>query len=213
VTQPACPANLAAQLESTQGATQVVTVDAPSAGATTATVSLWQRSGPCWIPAGGPWPARVGRTGLSAHHREGDGTTPTGTYRISPFVYGIAPDPGVHGSYHRLVCGDWWDEDPMSPQYNSFQHVGCGTVPPFRGDSEALWTETTASQRFAVIDYNTGPVVAGAGSGIFIHDDTGGPTNGCVSLPPAQLDFLLRWLQPAQSPLVVIGTDAEIRRF
>jgi len=212
VTQPACPANLAAQLASTQGAAQLVTVDAPSPNATSATVTLWQRPAECWVPVGGPWPARVGVHGVSSQHREGDGTTPAGGYRISSAFYGLASDPGVHGSYHQLVCGDWWDEDPASPQYNSFQQVACGATPPFGGRSEALWQATTAYQRFAVVQYNTGPVVAGDGSGVFIHDDVGGPTNGCVSLPPAQLDTLLRWLQPAQA-LVVIGADAEIRRF
>lgn len=213
VAQPGCPVNLAGQLASTGGATQLVTVDAPSDSATTATVMLWQRAGSCWVAAGGPWAARVGRNGLSAHHREGDGTTPTGGYRLSPVMYGIAADPGVHGSYHQLVCGDWWDEDPQSPQYNSFQHVACGTTPPFGANSEALWTETTAAQRFAVVEYNTSPVVVGAGSGIFIHGDIGGPTNGCVALAAAQLDTLLRWLQPALAPRAIIGADAEIRQF
>ena len=43
----------------------------------------------------GPWRARVGRSGLSANHREGDGTTPLGTYRLGPIVYGLDPDPGL----------------------------------------------------------------------------------------------------------------------
>lgn len=209
-----CPDDLARQLADTRGGAQLVTVDAASATATTATVALWQRTDTgCWISAGGPWPARVGFNGLSARHVEGDGTTPAGAYHISSHAYGLSPDPDVHGSYHQLVCGDWWDEDPGSPQYNSFQHVACGSTPPFGGKSEALWTETTASQRFAVVEYNTNPVVAGAGSAIFIHDDDGGPTNGCISLPAPQLDTLLRWLQPSLAPVVVIGTDAEIRRL
>ena len=49
------------------------------------------------------------------------------------------------------------------------------------------------------------PVIAGRGSAIFLHDDTGRPTNGCVSLPPAELDLVLRWLDPAQGPQIVIG--------
>ena len=70
-----------------------------------------------------------------------------------------------------------------------------------------------AYQRFAVIRYNDAPVVPGRGSAIFLHDDTGGPTNGCVSLAPARLDALLRWLRPASAPLIVIGASAEIRTF
>lgn len=175
---------------------QLVTVDAPSAHSTTAVVRVWRRDGPCWRPIAGPWPARVGRNGLSSHHREGDGTTPLGTFRIGRVAYGVAPDPGTHLGYHALRCGDWWDEDPASPTYNSFRHVACGTRPPFRGDSEALWLQTRAYSHFVVVEYNTTPVVPGRGSGIFIHADVGGPTNGCVSLQPAELDALLRLLLP-----------------
>jgi L,D-peptidoglycan transpeptidase YkuD (ErfK/YbiS/YcfS/YnhG family) len=204
---------LAGQLANTGGGAQLMTVEAPSVASTTATVALWQRNGTCWSPAGGPWSARVGRNGLSTAHREGDGTTPIGAFAISAAFYGLAPDPGVHGTYHRLVCGDWWDEDPSSAQYNTFQHVSCGTTPPFGGQSEALWQATGAYQQFAVIDYNTAPAIAGAGSGIFIHDDTGSGTNGCVSLAPTNLDALLRWLQPSQSPHVVVATADTIRRL
>ena len=114
--------------------TQLIVVDAPSRASTHATLSLQE----CGKSAGGPWPARVGRNGLSAAHREGDGTTPLGTFRIGPVVYGVAPDPGVRLAYHRLVCGDWWDGDPASPTYNRFRHLRCGTR--LGGNSEALWT-------------------------------------------------------------------------
>jgi L,D-peptidoglycan transpeptidase YkuD (ErfK/YbiS/YcfS/YnhG family) len=174
---------------------------------------LWQRNGTCWTEVAGPWTGGVGYNGLSTHHREGDGTSPIGIFGISPQFYGVAPNPGVHGSYHQLVCGDWWDEDPTTAAYNTFQHVPCGQQPPFGGGSEALWKETTAYQSFAVVDYNTSPIIAYAGSAIFIHDDIGGPTDGCVSLPPADLITLLRWLQPGDAPHIVIGTASDIRSY
>ncbi|GEM_PF-410202 len=208
-----CPANLADELRSTDGASQLVTVEAAVATDVTATVALWQRSGRCWARAAGPWPGFIGRNGFSGHHREGDGTTPTGTYAIGPVAYGNAPNPGTRLLYHRLVCGDWWDEDPTSPAYNRFQHLPCGQAPPFGGDSEALWTETAAYPAFAVIEYNTHPVVAYAGSAIFVHATTGVPTAGCVAVPLEDLDALLRWLRPAAHPHIVMGPAAEIRRF
>ena len=102
----------------------------------------------CAKRVAGPWRARVGYAGLSAHHREGDGTTPLGTFAIGPVLYGIAADPGVKLRYHRLTCGDWWDEDPASPAYNTFEHVACGATPPFGGASEALWKATRRVQLF-----------------------------------------------------------------
>jgi L,D-peptidoglycan transpeptidase YkuD (ErfK/YbiS/YcfS/YnhG family) len=184
-------------------AQQLVTVHG-HAGATVAALELWQRRGRCFRRVAGPWAAELGPAGLSAHKREGDGATPTGTYRIGATVYGIAADPGVAFAYHRLVCGDWWDEDPASPTYNAFRHVACGAVPPFRGASEALWRISPQYRYFAVIEYNAHPVVAGRGSAIFLHVSTGHATAGCVSLPEGELLRVLRWLRPQAKPTIVI---------
>jgi L,D-peptidoglycan transpeptidase YkuD (ErfK/YbiS/YcfS/YnhG family) len=184
----------------THGSAQLVTVQAPP-HATTATLSVWTRSGTCWRRVLGPWQAHLGRSGLSAHKREGDGATPTGTYRIGATMYGIEPNPGVRFRYHRLVCGDWWDEDSRSPGYNTFRHVACGATPPFGGGSEALWRIAPQYRYFAVVDYNDEPVVPGRGSAIFLHVAVGA-TAGCVSLPEPELLQLLRWLRPSAKPLI-----------
>jgi L,D-peptidoglycan transpeptidase YkuD (ErfK/YbiS/YcfS/YnhG family) len=187
----------------TQGSNQLVTVSA-APRATVASLSLWARSGTCWRRVAGPWQARLGRSGLSAHKREGDGATPTGTYRFGATVYGIAPNPGVRFRYHRLRCGDWWDEDAASSTYNTFRHVACGATPSFGGGSEALWRIAPQYRYFAVIEYNSRPVVPGRGSAIFLHVAVGA-TAGCVSLPEGELVQLLRWLRPAARPLIRLG--------
>jgi L,D-peptidoglycan transpeptidase YkuD (ErfK/YbiS/YcfS/YnhG family) len=187
-----CPPSLPA----VPGATQLVTVQAPAYRATVATLQLWQRSGRCWRRVAGPWPAHLGVNGLSSRKREGDGATPTGTYRLGATIYGIAPDPGVRLPYRRLRCGDWWDEDPGSPTYNTFRHVACGTTPSFGGKSEALWRISPQYRYFAEIRYNTRPVVPGRGSAIFLHVSAGRPTAGCVSIAEPRLLRTLRWLRP-----------------
>jgi L,D-peptidoglycan transpeptidase YkuD (ErfK/YbiS/YcfS/YnhG family) len=171
---------------------QRISVVVPARRGTTAQLSLWE----CGRRVLGPWRARIGRSGVSANRHEGDGTTPLGTFAIGPVAYGLDPDPGLHLRYHRLRCGDWWDEDPASPTYNAFQHVPCGASPPFGGSSEALWRARVAYREFAVVEYNTHPVRPGRGSGIFLHDDLGRPTNGCVSLPRPRLLRLLHRLRP-----------------
>jgi L,D-peptidoglycan transpeptidase YkuD (ErfK/YbiS/YcfS/YnhG family) len=186
-----------------QSSTQLVTVVAP-AHATSGTLSTWVRDGRCWRRVGGPWIARLGRSGLSTHKREGDGATPTGTYGFASTIYGIAANPGVRFRYHRLACGDWWDEDPSSPTYNTFRHVACGRAPPFGGGSEALWRISPQYRYFAVIDYNASPTVPGRGSAIFVHVAVGA-TAGCVSLPERRLVQLLRWLKPSAQPLIRLG--------
>ncbi len=211
-TLAACPPNLASGLDVPAATRQLITVEAKVARTTYASLRTWRRSGDCWLPAAGPYTARIGRSGLSANRREGDGTTPAGTYRIGRTMYGNAPNPGVRFAYRRLRCGDWWDEDPSSPTYNSFQHVPCGQRPPFAGASEGMWQQPLAYPFLAVIEYNMRPVVPGRGSGIFLHAQTGGPTIGCISLRRAELRAVLRWLDPGDAPVIAIGTTAQLRR-
>jgi L,D-peptidoglycan transpeptidase YkuD (ErfK/YbiS/YcfS/YnhG family) len=200
-------------LAGTGDATQLITAEASGWGTSVATVEIWQRNQGCWEPAGGPWSGLIGQNGFSNDHREGDGTTPAGVYTIGPTMYGNAPNPGLQEPYVQLVCGDWWDEDPTSSEYNTFQQVPCGTQPAFGGGSEALWEEPVPYPSFAVIDYNIDPVVPYAGSAIFFHADTGQPTTGCVSIPLADLDQVLRWINPHDDPTIVMGPASEIAGF
>src|SRR4249919_293015 len=208
-----CPATLANRIASTRSATQLITVVTRSRSATHGTLRLWRKSGDCWRDAGGPWWAWVGQRGVSTRKHEGDRTTPAGAFGFARVMYGIAPNPGVRYPYHRVVCGDWWVEDASWPSYNRFRHMPCGSKPPFKTTSEDLSRSTNAYRHFAVIAYNSNPIVPGRGSGIFLHASTGRPTLGCVSLALPQLVRTLRWLRPSRSPLIAIGTAAEIRRF
>jgi L,D-peptidoglycan transpeptidase YkuD (ErfK/YbiS/YcfS/YnhG family) len=171
---------------------QRIDVVAPSAASTGAQLSLLE----CGRTVLGPWSAHVGFHGLSASHKEGDGTTPLGTFHIGPTAYGIDPNPGSKLPYHRLRCGDWWDEDPTSPTYNLFQHVTCGTTPPFGGSSEALWRSPNTYRELLFVEYNAHPAVPGKGSAIFLHDSDGNATTGCISIPRADLIRVLRRLRP-----------------
>jgi L,D-peptidoglycan transpeptidase YkuD (ErfK/YbiS/YcfS/YnhG family) len=171
-----------------------------------------------WRPVFGPWEVETGSGGLvaAARRREGDRATPVGVFGFGHTIYGLEPDPGgLHYRYHRLLCGDWWDEDPSSALYNRLVHVPCGDSPAFGGNSEALWTETLASRYFVPIDFNLGPIRRGPGapgSGIFLHSWTGAATAGCVALPTARLLRLLRWLRPSQQPAIAIGSGRVLDR-
>ena len=119
-----------------------------------------------WKPVFATWETEIGSGELRDVRREGDHATPTGVYGFGlATIYGTWPNPGgLHEPYHRFVCGDWWDEDPYSAQYNRFVHVACGTTPPFAAWSEPLWEETEGDRGYpylAVIDYNDDPTIAG----------------------------------------------------
>ena len=144
----------------------------------------WQRVDGCWRPVAGPYPARVGWNGLRANRREGDGTTPIGTFGSPHGCTATRRIPGVRYRYTRLRCGDWWVEDPASPAYNTFQRIGCGRRPPFKVTTPDMSKDRTAYAYLAVIQFNMNPVVPGRGSGIFLHVQTGNPTNGCVEPSP-----------------------------
>jgi L,D-peptidoglycan transpeptidase YkuD (ErfK/YbiS/YcfS/YnhG family) len=169
-----------------------------------------------WRLVFGPWQAETGYSGLRDSRHEGDGSTPTGVFGIGATFYGTRPDPGgLHFAYHRLRCGDWWDSDQYTRRYNRFVHVRCGVTPRFASESnsEGLWTETLAYPYFAVIRFNVDPTIRGRGapgSAIFFHSWVSGPTAGCVALPQTQLLTVLRWLKPADDPVIEIGTKREV---
>jgi L,D-peptidoglycan transpeptidase YkuD (ErfK/YbiS/YcfS/YnhG family) len=146
------------------------------------------RPGDRWRLVRGPMPGRVGYNGFSANRHEGDGTTPAGTFG---FVYGFGsqPNPGMHGfSYRRLQPNSCWSGSRAD--YNRWV-----TRPCTRGES--LWKNRRVAYRYAaVIDFNYRRPVYKKGSGIFLHQQTGGPTAGCVSLRPKDLVAVLRWLRP-----------------
>ncbi|MFL5934853.1 MAG: hypothetical protein ACJ755_13435, partial [Gaiellaceae bacterium] len=133
----ACAPTLPNRLE-TGSATQLVTAVARTRRSSQAVFRLWTKHGGCWRLTAGPWTAWLGGNGTSPSKREGDRRTPTGVFGFLRTMYGIAPSPGVRYGYHRVVCGDWWVEDPHSPSYNRFRHVPCGSKPPFRVTSEDM---------------------------------------------------------------------------
>lgn len=218
-TAPACPQFPAATYGidpndsvETGGGSQLVTVVDPSSESEDGILVAWaQGAGGCWSPVtfagqpAEPYEAQTGSGGLLpiAQRVPGDNATPTGLYAFGDTVYGNSPvSPTTRYPYHHFVCGDWWDEQPGSPTYDTFQHVPCGTDPPYAGDSEALWTEVQPYQHFIDIPMPNPP---DDGAGIFLHDDMAvGYTEGCVALPNAELDAVLGWLDPADNPHILI---------
>ncbi|PWW24603.1 L,D-peptidoglycan transpeptidase YkuD (ErfK/YbiS/YcfS/YnhG family) [Geodermatophilus normandii] len=184
------------------GSTQVVTVVAASSGATTAELTGWELGPGGWTVVHGPWPARVGASGVGAA-REGATRTPAGTFPL-PEAFGRAPDPGSGLPYRQVDEQDWWVSDVASPLYD--QHARCapGTCPFDEGAGENLLAAGAVYDHAVVIGYNPAGI-PGAGSAFFLHVSDGAPTAGCVALERGRLQTLLRWLDPAAGPLIAIG--------
>jgi hypothetical protein len=105
----------------------------------------------------------------------------------------------VHFPYRRVHASDVWDDDPSSPLYNEW--VDDRYADP-GADPEPM--DVSAYGFGAVIGYNTARA-PGLGSAIFLHVNIGMPTAGCVTLPVGELLEILRWLNPAASPRIVMG--------
>ncbi|HVY10265.1 MAG TPA: L,D-transpeptidase family protein [Mycobacteriales bacterium] len=189
-------------------ATQLVSVISSGYGATTATVRAFAKRGGAWHQVFGPWRADIGYAGFAAPgaKREGDGRTPSGSYRFS-FMFGVDRNPGVHFPWRHAHRYDVWDDDSASARYNRWvdrRHHPAGRSP------EPLHV-VPSYRDVAVIAYNTAHV-PGRGSAIFLHVTHHSATNGCVSLPRWEVIRLLRWLRPGHHPRIVMGTAATVTR-
>jgi L,D-peptidoglycan transpeptidase YkuD (ErfK/YbiS/YcfS/YnhG family) len=98
------------RIDTLQGATRAVVVFSWSWRTTRAVVRTYERARPGdrWRLVRGPMPARIGYNGFSANRREGDGTTPAGTFGLV-YGFGSQPNPGMRGfSYRRLQPNSCW---------------------------------------------------------------------------------------------------------
>jgi L,D-peptidoglycan transpeptidase YkuD (ErfK/YbiS/YcfS/YnhG family) len=182
------------------GATRVIVVSAWNWRTTYATARDFQWSkAHGWHQLTGPMAARVGYNGmiLPTQRHEGDGTTPVGVYGFV-FDFGSRSNPGVSGfQYRPLRPGDCWAGTRVD--YNRWVVRN-----PCAPQDENLWSSEAVAYRYAsVIDFNYWQPVYGRGSGIFLHEQTGSPTAGCVSLGQGDLLWTLRWMRPGTR--IVIG--------
>jgi L,D-peptidoglycan transpeptidase YkuD (ErfK/YbiS/YcfS/YnhG family) len=195
------------RLDGVGSARQVVSVTNGGYGSSYATVEAFTKTGSGWRRTFGPWPARIGYSGFAppGEKREGDGRTPTGSYPFA-YMFGVYADPGVRYTYRR-VTGDYivWDDDSASRNYNLWVDTRSGDA----GRDPEPMDRLPSYGYGAVIAYNTSRT-PGAGSAIFLHVAHTGATAGCVSLPQSQLLALLRWLDPAAAPRIIMGTASAV---
>jgi L,D-peptidoglycan transpeptidase YkuD (ErfK/YbiS/YcfS/YnhG family) len=179
---------------------EVITVQAASPHSRTAVLRTWRLDAlGHYVQMLGPVVADVGVNGVGPT-REGLGRTPVGVFTLTN-SFGSDPNDGGRLPYVRTGPDDWWDENPASARYN---HLVRSTVSP-GGNSENLYYAGYAYSHAVVINYNMDPVVKGAGSGFFLHVSLGQATEGCVAIPAADLQWVMRWLNPRLDPVISIG--------
>lgn len=147
----------------------------------------------------GPWGARfmgrrfacsIGRGGITARKREGDGATPAGVHRLVGMLY--RPD-----RLARTRLPDWalpvtpsdlWSDDPRDPDYNLMVRA------PHPFGHERLSRADPMYDLILITDWNWPDAVPGRGSAIFLHTwrRPRHPTAGCVAFARDDLLWIAR---------------------
>jgi L,D-peptidoglycan transpeptidase YkuD (ErfK/YbiS/YcfS/YnhG family) len=155
-----------------------------------------------WLTAGGQTiPVALGRGGIKANKREGDGGTPRGSFRPLRLWWRADrhPRPSTFLPVRAIRPEDAWCEDPASRHYNRpirLAHASGG---------DRLMRDDPLYDFIVEIAHNTTPRVVGRGSAVFLHlaRDNFGPTAGCVSMTKSAMLRLLQQLGPQTR--IVIG--------
>jgi len=134
-----------------------------------------------WLRAGNmAWPVALGRAGIRASKREGDGGTPAGRFHPVRLWWRAdrLPRPRTLLPVRRIGPHDAWCEDPQDRRYNhAFRRSA-------NEPGDRLCRPDALYDLVIEIDHNTRPRVAGLGSAVFFHVARPGfaPTAGCVAL-------------------------------
>lgn len=175
---------------------QLITVESSGSSCT---VRLYQKDGGVWDRVYETYGA-VGRNGVSEKSQEGDYRTPKGVFSLG-FAFGTQRLDDLSIEYRTVNANCYWVDDPLSPYYNMW--VESDTV---SWQSAEHLIDYPNSYKYAVaINYNTDPIIPYKGSAIFLHCMTASYTAGCVSVPEADMLYILKWLDSAKHPIISIS--------
>jgi len=146
--------------------------------------------------------ASIGRAGLTALKREGDGGSPRGAFRVLGGWYRAdrfrsRPLSGLKLVPLKQDMG--WCDAASDRNYNH------PVRRPYPASHEAMWRDDGLYDIVLLLDINLRPRVKGGGSAIFFHlrrDDLG-PTAGCVAV--ARRDMLKLLPRLSSRSRIVIG--------
>ena len=142
----------------------------------------------------------LGKGGVTADKREGDGATPIGRFALRELFYrpDKLPDPAGRLPTRAIRPEDGWCDDPSHPDYNLPVRL------PHSARCERMWRDDDCYDLVVPLGYNDDPPVPGLGSAIFLHVARPGyaPTEGCIALAKDDLLALLAAL-PADVEMVI----------
>ena len=138
------------------------------------------------------FPAAIGRGGITADKREGDGATPCGEHRIAGMMY--RPDRMTRPAATAIAIGprDLWSDDVTHAFYNKLVRAPCGFSHERMRRSDRLY------DLVLILDWNWPEATPGRGSAIFIHAwrKPRHPTEGCVAFRRDHLRWIAERITP-----------------
>ena len=145
--------------------------------------------------------AALGRSGIRALKREGDGATPLGRFPIRLVLYrpDRIPRPRVPVPVRAIRVDDGWCEDPTDRNYNRLVKLSP------RSSADRLVRADHLYDLVIVLGHNDRPRMKGKGSAIFIHLAREGlsPTAGCIAFSRRDLRALLAQIRRDTEILVM----------
>ncbi|WP_109107935.1 L,D-transpeptidase family protein [Azospirillum sp. TSO35-2] len=146
---------------------------------------------------GGAVACVLGRGGVRADKREGDGGTPVGRFPLRRVLWRAdrLPRPDTGLPVDPIAETDGWCDAPEDPAYNR------PVTRPYPASHEALWRDDHVYDIIVVMGHNDDPVVPGMGSAVFLHlvQPDRRPTAGCVALAPDDMLRLLKDCGPGSA--------------
>jgi L,D-peptidoglycan transpeptidase YkuD (ErfK/YbiS/YcfS/YnhG family) len=146
-------------------------------------------------------PVALGRGGILANKREGDGGTPKGIFHPLRLWWRADrhPRPRTYLPVRPIRPGDGWCEDPNDRHYNLPIRLGHDRA------GDRLTRDDHLYDFIVEIDHNRAPRVAGRGSAVFLHlaRTNFSPTAGCVSMTKSAMLRLLRRM--SRRTKIIIG--------
>jgi L,D-peptidoglycan transpeptidase YkuD (ErfK/YbiS/YcfS/YnhG family) len=135
----------------------------------------------------------LGRGGIGARKREGDGATPLGDMRIlSGYFRRSRFAPRTRLAMTPIGANFGWCEVPDDRNYNRPVKI------PYGASHERMLRDDGLYDACLVLDWNIRPRRRGAGSAIFFHLARPGhtPTEGCIAVSRRTMARLLPLLTP-----------------
>ncbi len=169
-------------------------------------VRLFEKTNGRWIQQA-RYLGVIGHRGFApeGQKREGDRKTPTGTYGFMT-AWGYGANPGTRFHYRVVDDQDLFIDDPTHPDYNLWVRA-----PTTAKSFEKMKRSDSLYEFGLVLDYNTGPVVPGHGSAIFFHvwRNSNEGTEGCIAVARENAVRVLRWVDPAKNPKILLNPNLE----